>query len=300
MGHDPEQSGRCACDHRGGRERNFEARRGRRRLSRGTEGKDPRPRAARLGNEHRQSGCHPAAGLYFDIAHQLGAVLFWGGIAVFVCSILIAFAVIKGESTCGIGAYFVMCAIVILFCGGAAWYFWPMRGSAATKFPDVTLRFVYPTSPSLMLDNISDVTAKQIKWTVALWNLDNPMVYSDPSNKNDHEPLQIPISTFDFIRPLLSGGPLNLFGSNLVAPYIKKGDRLVGSASVVCPECERGHTFTVYIEYGKGGWYCEITNEQSGNVLIPTKIKLDDINQYVDTVFMNSPENKRVEIKPRF
>lgn len=40
--------------------------------------------------------------------------------------------------------------------------------------PDVTLRFIYPNEPALVLVNQSGVTARDIKWTVALWNLDMP------------------------------------------------------------------------------------------------------------------------------
>ena len=48
--------GNALSSARGARERHGEARRGRRRLSRGAEGKDPRARAARLGRDPEQSG----------------------------------------------------------------------------------------------------------------------------------------------------------------------------------------------------------------------------------------------------
>ena len=48
--------GNALCEPRGARERDGEARRGRRRLSRGAEGMDPRARAARLGHDPEQSG----------------------------------------------------------------------------------------------------------------------------------------------------------------------------------------------------------------------------------------------------
>jgi hypothetical protein len=169
--------------------------------------------------------------------------------------------------------------------------------------PDVTLRFVYPDDPSLVLDNISNATAKQVKWVVTLWNMDNPKAYSYQTESEVlklHEPLQIPISIFDFIRPKLSSGPLNLFGSNIVAPHVKNGDRLVGSASVVCSDCARGHTFLVYIEFGKGGWYYELQGETSGNVVVPPKLTRENVKEYAAMIVRNSPAEKRIPIKPLF
>jgi hypothetical protein len=45
---------------------------------------------------------------------------------------------------------------------------------AANQHPDVSLRFVYPKSPALVLTNNSEVNARDIKWTVALFNMDLP------------------------------------------------------------------------------------------------------------------------------
>ena len=130
----------------------------------------------------------------------------------------------------------------------------------AKELPDVALRFVYPKSPALVLANQSAVIARDIKWLVILWNMDLP-------DRND--PLPIPVSTFDWIRPHTQGGPQNLFGSPIVASLLKPGNRLFGSASVICPECARGRTYIVYIVWDDGGWFSEVENEKSGNPLTP-------------------------------
>jgi hypothetical protein len=126
--------------------------------------------------------------------------------------------------------------------------------------PVVALRFVYPTSPALEVVNESDAIAKDIKWSVVLWNMDLP-------DRND--PLPIPTSNFDWLRPHDEGGPQNLFNTAPVSPLIKPGDRLFGSASVVCPTCARGRTYIVYIVWGKNGWVSEVENEQSGHLVMP-------------------------------
>jgi hypothetical protein len=125
---------------------------------------------------------------------------------------------------------------------------------------DVALRFIYPESPSLVIVNQSNPGARDIKWEVVLWNMDLP-------DRND--PLPIPVSTFDWIRGHTEGGPQDLFGTPLVAPLLKKGDRLVGSATVDCPQCSRGRTYIVQIVWGEGGWFSEIKNETKGRMFIP-------------------------------
>jgi hypothetical protein len=123
----------------------------------------------------------------------------------------------------------------------------PDETRPASAQADVTLRFVYPTGPALMLINQSEKVAQYIKWTVVIWNLDDPKGFSSGPHPADiHEPFQIPISIVDFLRPGASTIQ-NLFSSPLVTPHIKDGNRLFGSASVVCPDCARGHTFIVYI-----------------------------------------------------
>lgn len=126
--------------------------------------------------------------------------------------------------------------------------------------PVMALRFVCPKSPALLLINESEAIARDIKWEVAVWNMDLP-------DRND--PLPIPATLFDWLRPHDEGGPQNLFDGPLVAPLLKPGDRLFGSASVVCPTCARGRTYIVYIVWGENGWFSEVKNEQSGHLIIP-------------------------------
>lgn len=170
----------------------------------------------------------------------------------------------------------------------------------APAMPDVTLRFVYPDHPALMLINESELVAKQIKWTVVLWNMDNPKVYSDGLHTPEaHEPLQIPVATFDFLR----GGTRsiqNLLNSPLVKPHIKDGDRLFGSASVVCPDCQRGHTFVVDFVLGKGGWFSEIEDQVSGNVVIPHQLTKSAVIEYRNALLLRIPESARILIDAAF
>lgn len=91
--------------------------------------------------------------------------------------------------------------------------------STSRNKPDLALRFIYPESPALVLINRSSVIAKDIKWTVAIWNMDLP-------ERND--PLPIPIGIYDWIRPNDEGGPQNIFDTPSVKSILTPGNRLLG------------------------------------------------------------------------
>lgn len=150
--------------------------------------------------------------------------------------------------------------------------------------PDVTLRFVYADRPAILLMNGSDKLAKEIKWTVVLWNLNDPRTFSpNPHAPDAHEPLQIPVSTFDFIRPYSKGGPQVILGAP-VSNFIKAGDHLVGSASVICPDCTRGHTYVVSIIVDSGGWFAEIDNIIDGSLVIPPRLTKQLVIEYAKQI----------------
>jgi hypothetical protein len=154
----------------------------------------------------------------------------------------------------------------------------------------VALRFVYPKSPALMIINQSDVVVRDIKWTVILWNMDLP---------ERGDPLPIPVQTFDWLKAYDEGGPQNLFNSPLVAPLLKPGNRLFGSASVNCPTCTRGRTYIVYIVWGEGGWFSEVETEKSGRTLIPATVPFsrDSREKYFEALEAIVPEQARLPIK---
>ncbi len=147
----------------------------------------------------------------------------------------------------------------------------PPSEKASEALPEVALRFVYPKSPALVIVNSSNSLARDIKWTVVLWNMDLP---------DRADPLPIPVSTFDWLKPHQEGGPQNLFGGGSVAPLLKSGDRLFGSASVNCPNCARGRTYIVYIVYGNGGWVSDLPEENSGGLIIPPNVLKETREEY--------------------
>ena len=127
--------------------------------------------------------------------------------------------------------------------------------------PEVSLRFFSPMAPLLEIVNNSDVTARQIKFSVILWNL------GKPTEKN---PLPIPVRTFDFVRPHLKSGAQSVVDR---ISGLDNGARLFGSISVECPDCVRGRTYWIYIVWGVGGWYAEIIDLTSGGIMVPFNMK---------------------------
>jgi TRAP-type mannitol/chloroaromatic compound transport system permease small subunit len=200
------------------------------------------------------------------------------------------------------------------FIGCAIWYFWPsvpfsvaeetpMKPATELKkteeLPDVTLSFVGAASPALVLVNQSGVLAKQIKWIVVLWNMDDPRTYINPHPEPDvHDALPIPSATVDFLRPHTSSGPQNLFGQEPIYSYVKKGQHLFGSASVICAECARGHTYFVSIIFGEGGWYAEQMDRKEGELIVPATGKKDMVSAFYQTATASIPMADRITIAP--
>lgn len=162
--------------------------------------------------------------------------------------------------------------------------------SAKESPTDVALRFVYPKSPALIITNLSDSVARDIKWSVVLWNIDLP-------DRND--PLPIPTQTFDWMKGHDEGAPLDLFSSPLVSPLLKNGNRLLGSALVDCPTCTRGRSYIVYIVWGQEGWFSEVENKMSGKLLIPINFLRESRERYFKALEAMVPEKSRLPIGER-
>lgn len=174
-------------------------------------------------------------------------------------------------------------ALVLTFVAGFAWYqnsLWkedervnikkPPEVIAEKIAPEVALRFEYKESPAVVIENKSDTVARDIKWAVILWNADLP---------DRKDPLPIPVNKFDWIKPKGQSGRQAIFLDSNVTSLIKKGDRLIGSAFVDCPESKGGRTYAVFIQYGEGGWYAHV--KWSGELILPKRFD----REYREAIF---------------
>jgi hypothetical protein len=180
----------------------------------------------------------------------------------------------------------------------------PKPAETTTERPDVTLSFANPPFPTVLLTNQSSQTLKDIKYSVYLWNIDDPRTYNNPHSAEHpemHDPLVIPTATFDFLRPHQSSNQQDIFATSLVLPYLKKGNRLIGTASVDCPDCDEGHTYIVGITWGEGGWYYEIKEvngeKLKGRTLIPEHPSKEAVQIYYAKILSLAPEADRIPIK---
>jgi hypothetical protein len=118
-----------------------------------------------------------------------------------------------------------------------------------TVLPDLHLELVYPTSVSVFITNDKKArVAEKPKYQFLLVDLDNL----------DGNVLAIPATEGDFIRPGEGWGPNLMMELPAVKAVVHPGDRIFGYAIVLCPECAKTRSYWVYIEQGKGGWYCEM------------------------------------------
>jgi hypothetical protein len=115
------------------------------------------------------------------------------------------------------------------------------------------MRLVHSKRPALLLENVSDVVATQIKCSLALMKIGGP---------NSGQPAQIPITTFDFIKEREKGGPQNLFDPPQIIHPVDQGQKLFGWIQISCPMCVRTHYYWAYIQLGYGGWYSEVSKER--------------------------------------
>ena len=145
------------------------------------------------------------------------------------------------------------------------------------EYPEVTLSFVGPKDPDIQIHNPSNVVAENIKWALAVWDVDNP---------SRHDPLPFPADTFDFLTPKGSSLPIALFSRPQIAPLVKSGDVIFGSATVSCPHCLRGRTFWIYIKLGSEGWYSEVKSVTNGGFvdLSPTPYLEDSVREFIKTI----------------
>jgi len=115
--------------------------------------------------------------------------------------------------------------------------------------PDLHLELMYPTSVSVLITNDKNTkVAEKPKYQFLLMDLDNL----------DGNILAIPATEGDFIRPGEGWGPNMMMELPAVKAVVHPGDRIFGYGIVLCLTCAKTRSYWVYIEQGKGGWYCEM------------------------------------------
>jgi hypothetical protein len=153
--------------------------------------------------------------------------------------------------------------------------------------PDLHLLLVDPQSVGLMIVNDKNATvANKPKYQIVLADLDNL----------DADLLAIPAQEGDFIRPGEAWGPNMMMQLPAVQAIVHPGDRIFGYGMVLCPDCAKTRSYWIYIEQGKGGWYCEMPKP-----LYPTGRRFFDDMKVRSDFYLNelAPAGCRVAIGNR-
>lgn len=171
-------------------------------------------------------------------------------------------------------------------------FFAPSVAPTAYKYSpiaEVTLRVVDPVRPALLFTNATDSEAKEIAYWVRLWNLDR---LEGPS------PLPIQDGALgQRLRPHETS-TVRLFEEPETRRMLRKGDRIVGSLSVVCGTCARGYSYRVYIAYGEGGWFSEVENLANGAALTLSRSRDDKLKETLLSWANAAAEEMRIPIAP--
>jgi hypothetical protein len=213
----------------------------------------------------------------------------WPGVV--VGCLFAAWGVLPGHEKIPLTPAFLFIGGVAAIVASISLYFGTTEPQIKANFPDVVMRLIYPERPAILLENISDATALQIKYAVALLHIDGSDV---------GKPVQIPISTFDFIKGREGGGPQNLFDPPNAIQSPNKGDRLFGWIQVSCPTCIATHYYWTYVHFGYDGWYSEVLKERHEAITKwlrengPFKNTDEDVNRVLSVI---APVD-RISIKP--
>lgn len=190
------------------------------------------------------------------------------------------------ENATLLGAYRSMLAFVgfpIVILGGLYTY---QQLSQRLARPELALAFADPKEATVSIWNVSSTVVRDPKYDVVLFNVDDPT--------SSFDPLPIPVARGDYIRLGERWGPNQMIGQERVKARVKDGDRLIGWASVMCPECPR-RFYWVYIKHGSDGWYAELAEGEFPDV--PKSAKLAKEPETFFAAFMSTvAEGRRIRL----
>ncbi len=155
--------------------------------------------------------------------------------------------------------------------------------------PMVGLKIVHAKSPAVACINESDAIARDILWGIVLWNRDTLEVQTLP----------IPTEKCDWLRPHDEGAPVRI---SSWFTELKPGTRLMGTATISCPNCVTGRTYIVSITVGEGGWFSETTFDpgMQGKFLAPVKLQPGaEMAKFFNELEVLAPANSRIPIEDR-
>jgi len=152
--------------------------------------------------------------------------------------------------------------------------------------PAVSFRVINLKSIGISASNTYNVIAKDVRYDLTAWDLD--------LDKDDS--LCIFSHSEPWIRPGENVYPYSFVARKEVAPLVKNGDKLLGLASISCPECIATKSYLVFAINGQGGWFFEYPKGMSPNLPKISKL-IPAIRKNPEKYFSDIPLSARIPIK---
>jgi hypothetical protein len=129
-----------------------------------------------------------------------------------------------------------------------------------TARPDLEVVIVNERGPAVLVVNTSNRIAREPKYGTVLWNL-------NAGDEKVMEPLPIPTTSGDPIRPGEAWGPNTWSMLPAVKAQLNNGDLVFGWVDVLCPDCAHRRRYWVHFKFGEQGWFAEArTRTQSRRI----------------------------------
>jgi hypothetical protein len=157
------------------------------------------------------------------------------------------------------------------------------------ELPDISLVFVYPQAISVLIVNTSNVLLRDPKYFMVIWDL-------DIEGRTDPLPIPAVTLTGEWIWPHTAIGPNQVITQPQVAPLVKRGDHLMGCATVDCLTCGNAKGYWIYAIYGEGGWFAETKPKGQWPSWVAVFKLLPEIRKNPEHFFSDIPQADRIKI----
>jgi hypothetical protein len=136
----------------------------------------------------------------------------------------------------------------------------PAEGHIPKETPKLVAKIINPQDLAINVKNDSTAVAQNVKWELVTYRLSDGAFFSYATQDMGYIKPHTTSANYSMNLTTLAKAPNG--GAELA-----KGDKIIGSISIDCPECT-GETIIVHITYGIDGWFCEVPSGD-GRLLAP-------------------------------
>lgn len=208
----------------------------------------------------------------------------WLTVAAWVPRNVNAWVVRHAQALSAWASVVALIGVPLLFLGGLVTYL-QLRGYLVR--PDVQLFVQQPMEPLFRLVNPTSVLAREPKYQVTLFDLDDPTA-------NGARNLEIPVKVLEWILPKGAIGPWSFFSLSKIAGTVPKGHVVFGWVALQCPNCQQPRHYWVLIKRGETAWYSEIPPDEWPSITKNLSAVVDVGTNYPALLERLAPIERRV------